>query len=467
MVQTGSGETILTSTSNTYSGSTTVANGMLSAGNVNTFGAGSDHETLANGTLNLNGYDQTIKSLTNGGTVFTNGVPGTVLTVSNNYTGNNGLVELNTVLGDDSSVTDRVVINGNTAGASKVKINNMGGVGDQTTNGIEVITVNGASNGNFELDGRVVAGIYDYSLGRSSGANSSNWYLRSINGTLRPEAGSYLGIVEHNQGTFNHSFHDRQQFLNNGYRSAWVRVENTHSKTEIGNDRVHNKMDRTLLHFGSDVYQNNAFHIGLMGAYSKANIDSTARNTGFQANSKSDGYSVGAYATWFDQNQEKGGFYTDGYLQYNWFDNQVNGSTLAQEKFDSYGLSASVEGGYAFPMGNSGALDWTLEPQLQVIYNHYRSSDHVERSGTRVKIRQGNDFTGRLGVRLNGRGESVSPFVTLNYWTHSNHPVISMNDNEVTSNRARNIGELKTGLDFKLNKNAKIYLQAQGSVGGR
>ena len=463
--QAGAGETILSSVGNNYTGTTTVSNGVLSAGSTNTFSASSAHEIFSNGTLNLNGYNQTINSLAHAGTLTTGGAPGTVLTISNNYTGNDGTIVLNTVLGDDSSVTDQIIINGNTTGTTKIKINNIGGIGDQTVNGIEVITVSGMSNGNFVKDGRIVAGVYDYELGRGTGVNSNNWYLRSLNRSLRPEAGSYLSIVEHNQGTFNHSFHDRQQLLDNQYQSSWARVEYNHAKSEAGNGLVHNKTDRRLVHFGSDVFQNQALHIGLMGAYSKADVDSMARGTGYTANSKSDGYSLGAYATWFDQQPEQGGFYIDGYAQYNWFDNKINGSSLAQEKFDSYGVTASVEGGYAFPV-YQGSLNWTLEPQAQLIYNYYSSDDHVEQGGTRIKVRQGNDFTGRLGVRLNGKGERVNPFVTLNYWTHGNHPSISMNNHHVDSDRARHIGEAKLGLEVDLNKNVQLFGQVQGSVGG-
>ncbi|PVZ82492.1 hypothetical protein C9426_29635, partial [Serratia sp. S1B] len=102
------------------------------------------------------------------------------LTVNGNYAGNNGLLVMNTQLGDDSSLTDKLVVAGNTAGTTRVQINNIGGTGAQTLEGIEVVHVGGESNGEFVQNGRIVAGAYDYTLGRGDDAGTSgNWYLTS------------------------------------------------------------------------------------------------------------------------------------------------------------------------------------------------------------------------------------------------------------------------------------------------
>ena len=42
----------------------------------------------------------------------------TRLTITENYVGNNGVLHLRTELGGDNSVTDKVVINGNTYGSA-------------------------------------------------------------------------------------------------------------------------------------------------------------------------------------------------------------------------------------------------------------------------------------------------------------------------------------------------------------
>lgn len=60
------------------------------------------------------------------------------LTVVENYSGNNGLLTLNTVLGGDDSLTDQLHVLGDVeAGNTRVSINNIGGKGALTQEGIE------------------------------------------------------------------------------------------------------------------------------------------------------------------------------------------------------------------------------------------------------------------------------------------------------------------------------------------
>ncbi|MGI3089802.1 MULTISPECIES: autotransporter outer membrane beta-barrel domain-containing protein, partial [Yersinia pseudotuberculosis complex] len=92
-----------------------------------------------------------------------------------------------TVLGDDDSATDRLVINGDATGTTSVRVNNAGGLGDKTLNGINLITVDGlAQDDTFLLAGdyvttdgyqAVVAGAYAYTLQADGEAATAgrNW----------------------------------------------------------------------------------------------------------------------------------------------------------------------------------------------------------------------------------------------------------------------------------------------------
>jgi outer membrane autotransporter protein len=104
----------------------------------------------------------------------------------NNYNGAGGTIALNTFLGNDSSPSDRLVINGGTAtGSTALRIVNTSGSGDQTvSNGILVVqTVNSATTatGAFSLAGEVRGGAYDYFLFRGGvgGSAPNDWFLRS------------------------------------------------------------------------------------------------------------------------------------------------------------------------------------------------------------------------------------------------------------------------------------------------
>lgn len=138
---------------NDYIGTTTVYAGTLRAGASNTLSSNSPHIITASGTLDLNGFSHELASLINEGSVIFGGKGGTTLSVAGQYTGNGGTFYMNTVLGGDDSVTDRLQFY-STTGNSLLQINNVGGRGALTVEGIRVVEVeNKASDGKFNLHG--------------------------------------------------------------------------------------------------------------------------------------------------------------------------------------------------------------------------------------------------------------------------------------------------------------------------
>ncbi|MDG2526878.1 autotransporter outer membrane beta-barrel domain-containing protein [Stenotrophomonas sp. HITSZ_GD] len=110
------------------------------------------------------------------------------LTVHGDYTSDNGTLSMNTVLADDAAQTDRLVVHGATRGNTRLSVNNVGGAGAQTVNGIQLVQVDGASDGVFALEGRAVAGVYEYQLFKGGVATPGDggWYLRSQDTTPPP-----------------------------------------------------------------------------------------------------------------------------------------------------------------------------------------------------------------------------------------------------------------------------------------
>jgi hypothetical protein len=112
--------------------------------------------------------------------------------INGNYIGQSGNLSLQTYLGDDSSPSDQLVIQGNGARASGVtllNITNVNGPGAQTiANGIRVVDADLAGGAttdtdSFMLGAPVGAGIYEYQLfqgGVGADAGDNDWYLRSV-----------------------------------------------------------------------------------------------------------------------------------------------------------------------------------------------------------------------------------------------------------------------------------------------
>ncbi len=145
----GSQQAVNVASGATFGGSNgTTVNGKVT--NEGTLVFGNSEETGA--IFTLNGDLINMGTMTSGSSSST---PGNTLYVDGNYTGNGGSLYLNTVLGDDDSATDKLVITGDASGTTDLYINGIGD-GAQTTNGIEVVDVGGVSTSDaFELKMRL------------------------------------------------------------------------------------------------------------------------------------------------------------------------------------------------------------------------------------------------------------------------------------------------------------------------
>ena len=108
------------------------------------------------------------------------------LTIQGNFSGSNGQLRLNTVLGDDQSPSDRLVVSGGSiTGSTSILINQFGGGGALTIDsGIQLVEATRGATSTataFALASRVQAGAYEYYLfrGGSTAESANSWYLRS------------------------------------------------------------------------------------------------------------------------------------------------------------------------------------------------------------------------------------------------------------------------------------------------
>ncbi|CAI8879593.1 autotransporter outer membrane beta-barrel domain-containing protein [Pseudomonas serbica] len=108
------------------------------------------------------------------------------LTVQGNYAGSGGQLRVQSALGDDSSPSDRLVVNdGTLTGTTSIIVNNLGGTGAATLqNGIQVVQAQGTAisdSGAFTLKAPLSAGAFDYHLfkGGVTVGSENSWYLRS------------------------------------------------------------------------------------------------------------------------------------------------------------------------------------------------------------------------------------------------------------------------------------------------
>lgn len=399
--------------------------------------------------------DSSLGTLDNGGTVHFMAPAGCAfktVTVHGNYTGHGGLLVMNAALGNDNSATDRLVVAGDTAGSTRVRINNAGGSGGLARNGIELVHVDGQSAGVFAQQGRVIVDGYEYTLykGSLSDPGDGHWYLRSValptppapgGGPDRkwasPLVGAYLGNQTAAVRMFDHSLRDRmaaphstESDKSGDGRAVWLRVIGNRMDSEAARRELDLRTDTAIVQFGGDLAQwsgngDDRWHLGLMAAYGHSTTDATnpvdyGNSRLRKARGKVDGYGVGAYATWYGDAALSAGPYVDAWLHYGWFDNEASASGGKADSYRSRNLSASLEAGYAFTLSDDGSRQLMIEPQAQVIVNRYRADDHRTAHGAEIHHADGDGITTRLGARMHGKtttGHGVLPFVELN-WLH-------------------------------------------------
>jgi len=485
-VNVDAGTTILTGENN-YQGTTTITGGELRAGAENTFSASSDFAVNQGGQLSLNDFNQSVNHLTNAGNIsLGNTLSGTVLTVNGNYTGDNGLIVFNSVLNGDDSSTDRLVVTGDSSGTTRVAVNNLGGSGSKTIDGIELITIGGDSAGDFIQNSRIVAGAYDYQLVRGEGNNASNWYLTNQEietgpgpapqpnpeAILRPEAAAYTANLAAAASLFETTLSDRlgeteytdtltgEQKLT----SLWIKNTGAHSRNKDNSGQLSTQANRYSIMLGGDLAtggsaRGDSWRLGALAGY--GNSHSKTRSALSQANAKGDinGYTTGLYGTWFADGSSERGLYIDNVLQYSWFDNKVQGDNLQQEKYRSKGLSMSVESGYVFPMGGAENNQWFIQPKASLSWSGIKADDHREANGTRVESQGNNNLTSSLGVKTFIKGYSAQdanknrffkPFAEANWIHNSESYGANMDGVNVSQAGTRNLGEVKLGVEGRL-----------------
>lgn len=478
-------------TINSYSGSTTLYGGELRAGRDNVFSANSFHDVKQNSVLNLNNYNQTIDSMKNGSLVSLSGTStqvNTQLVINGDYVGDGGQLLLDTVLGNDYSSTDNVIINGQASGKTYVAINNAGGLGAQTINGIRIITTQGSTNDAFEKFGRIVAGIYEYDVVK----NGNDWYLTSHLaqpdiGVHRPEGGAYIANLAAANTLFVTRLHDRlgetqyTDFLTgeNKVTSLWLRQEGGHNRSETKSGQSKTLGNRYVIQMGGDIAQWSSngldrFHLGVMAGYGYYHGNTHSEYTNYRAKSRIDGYSTGLYGTWYANQEDKSGLYVDSWLQYAWFNNTIKGDLLAEEEYDSKGWSASLELGHSFKLGSDDGFSYWLQPKAQVTWMGVGADTHYEVNGTKVTSHKDNLST-RLGLRgylqshnapYDNSGYVFQPFVEANWIYNSRSFGVDMNGVSDYQAGTRNIGELKVGLEANLNQRINMWGNVSQQLGG-
>lgn len=427
---------------------------------------------------------------------------GTTLTVDGDFSGDGGTIVMNTALESDDSATDLLKISGNASGSAYVRVNNVGGKGSTTSDGIKVIEIAGDSAAVFKTAGTVRGGAYVYDLGKGT---DGNWYLSSLYSPepepapepdirkhkVRPEAAAYATNLYAANTLFSMKLSDRAgesaytEALKDTARNAhgvWIRTEGGHTRHEMTDSQTTTRGDWGLVQVGGDIASWPAsgahrYHVGLMAGYAHETSKTGSSAVNYKAKGKVNGYSVGLYGTWMNSDPTGAGPYVDTWLSYQRFKNTVESSDMeVEESYHTKGFTASLEAGYTFALkdwkGSNGTENAArLRFETQVIRMGVRGGDHLESTRTLVQGTGAGNVRTRVGVTAyhlfsnSAKGSALKPYLSLN-WFHDTKSFGSVMDgvtDKITG--SRNFGEVKLGLEGKLTKNVNLWGAAGYQMG--
>ncbi|MBH5277902.1 fibronectin-binding autotransporter adhesin ShdA [Salmonella enterica] len=521
----GSQQAVNVASGATFGGSNgTTVNGKVT--NEGTLVFGDSEETGA--IFTLNGDLINMGTMTSGSSSST---PGNTLYVDGNYTGNGGSLYLNTVLGDDDSATDKLVITGDASGTTDLYINGIGD-GAQTTNGIEVVDVGGVSTSDaFVLKNEVNAGLYTYRLYWNESDN--DWYLASkaqsddddsggddtpsdggddggnvtppddggdggnvtppddggdvtppdhggdVAPQYRADIGAYMGNQWMARNLQMQTLYDREgSQYRNADGSVWARFKAGKAESEAVSGNIDMDSNYSQFQLGGDILAwgngQQSVTVGVMASYINADTDSTgnrgADGSQFTSSANVDGYNLGVYATWFADAQTHSGAYVDSWYQYGFYNNSVESGDAGSESYDSTANAVSLETGYRYDIALSNGNTVSLTPQAQVVWQNYSADSVKDNYGTRIDGQDGDSWTTRLGLRVDGKlykgsRTVIQPFAEAN-WLHTSDDVsVSFDDATVKQDLPANRAELKVGLQADIDKQWSVRAQVAGQTG--
>lgn len=415
-------------------------------------------------------------NVSNAGTIaLSEGKAGDVLMIDGNYSGDGGLLTFDTALNNDASITDMMIVGGDSSGASMIKVTNVNGVGAPTVEGIKIIDIVGISSGTFSLLGNyefqgkqaVVGGAYAYQLyqGGVSTPDDGNWYLRSelkpvppvdqtnpddpttpvkpskplyqagvpiyeaypqallgLNGvpTLQQRVGNRFWAGNGNKviaqgadpiGTPYAAPQEAGVAIDGN--GVWGRIEGVHHS-------INPRFSTSSTDYDQNVFKLQAGIDGLLTETENGKL--IGGITVHYAHGKTDVNSVYGDGEISTNGYGFGGtltwygengFYLDGQGQVTWYKSDLD-SLLANAN-----LTDGNKGfGYTLSLegGKRIALDpaWSLTPQAQLVYSNVDFDDFTDPFGARVSLERGESLQGGLGLTLDHEDSWQNDNGTLN-----------------------------------------------------
>ena len=477
----------------------------------------------AGGTLGGNGASIINGEVTNAGTLapgfgLTTAQAGKTMTINGNYTGNNGTLAINAILGDNTnSVIDQLIVNnGSMKGVTGIVVSSdpSSPGGDTTGDGIPVVLATGTTKtdpGAFTLGNDPTAGqnVYKLIKGQTPGTENS-WFLcsttdcanngaqggpgdpftqtgpgpqlppgqpllhggtpmQSLYGTMARQ----LGLLT--LGTFHERNGDQRLADTGGRERGWARVFGEHTEqSHAGTARPSFDGDFVGLQGGADLWQfaslpGHRDNVGMFAAYTEGRARVSGLVYGmdglFAGSTDFNATSLGAY---WSHIAPGGSWYTDAVLMGTLYDGDGRTRHATDVGVEGSGVIASLEGGFTL----ARFMGLKLEPQAQLVYQ-YVNLDDAHHNNSDVGHHTPDALHGRIGLRLAADQLPwlLRPYLKANIWQDfvgADRTTWGGGTDELVIRHRATVLELGGGFTAQLTPNVALWASADWStdIGG-
>lgn len=388
----------------------------------------------------------------NGGSVDLRGTTEGFHTLSVNQLSGSGTFALGTDLAAQQG--DFLNVAGSATGTHRLLVQNSG-INPLQGASPQQIVHTGSGDAQFSLIGdKVDFGTYAYQLEQQENATGgADWSLVQ---TSEVSAGSrsVMGLFSAAPTVWygeSATLRSRMGELRNGddQGGGWMRAYGNKYNMSAGGGVAYRQSQQGLS-FGADAplpASNGQWLVGLMGGYSKSDLDLQEGTTG-----KVDSYYIGAYTTWLADD----GFYVDALIKANRFQNSSDVVMRDGEKskgdYTNHGVGVSIEAGKHIKL-NDG---WFVEPFAQGSALWVSGQDYDLDNGMQASSNQADSLLGKVGTQVGrtfplDKGGFVQPYVKV----AAAHEFVSSNQVSINGNRFHNDlsgfrGELGAGVAAQL-----------------
>jgi outer membrane autotransporter protein len=205
--------------------------------------------------------------------------------------------------------------------------------------------------------------------------------------------------------------------------------------------------------------------VGLLGGYSKSDLDLSHGTTG-----EVDSYYLGAYTTWLDM---QSGYYFDGVLKYNRFQNEstvrLSDGQKTKGNYDTNGIGASLEFGRNIKLAD----DYYVEPYAQLSGVMIDGASYDLDNGLAADGDRAHSLLGKAGATVGrnftwAEGKTVQPYLRAAYvHEFAKNSDIEVNDNRFRSDLSGSRGELGAGVAMTVTDKVAMHLDVDYSNGDK